>query len=105
MCYCTIQMGHPSSGQIFKAIPCVQDRNGSTQFDLMLILEEGTSVTGSLFYSSDIFSEETAARMAGHFKVGSDPKFTINVAMLHNFAVNDICGTDVGMQCSQQYSA
>ena len=35
----------------------------------MLILAEGASLTGSLFYSSDIFSKETAARMAGHFKV------------------------------------
>lgn len=60
----------------FQALPCVQDGNGSTQFDLMLILSEGTSVTGSLFYSSDIFSEATAARMAGHFKVSSVPSFT-----------------------------
>ena len=39
----------------------------------MLILSEGSSLTGSLFYSSDIFSQETAARMAGHFKVAPDP--------------------------------
>ena len=42
----------------------------------MLILEEGASVTGSLFYSSDIFSEDTAARMAGHFEVSCNLSFT-----------------------------
>lgn len=44
----------------------------STQFDLMLILSEGSSLTGNLIYSSDIFTEGTAARMAGHFKVATN---------------------------------
>ena len=37
----------------------------------MLILSESSSLTGNLIYSSDIFSEETAKRMAGHFKVAT----------------------------------
>ena len=35
----------------------------------MLILSEGSSLTGNLIYTTDIFTEETAKRMAGHFKV------------------------------------
>lgn len=49
----------------------IQAGSISTQFDLMLILSEGSSLTGNLIYSSDIFTEETAKRMAGHFKVAT----------------------------------
>lgn len=38
-------------------------------FDLSLEVMKGEVIRGVIQYSADLFSGETAARMAGHFKV------------------------------------
>ena len=47
-----------------------QVAGGSVQFDLVLSMaEEGDTLQGQLIYTTDLFTQSTAERMAGHFTV------------------------------------
>ena len=57
----------------------------ASQFDLVLQASMGKALSGEILYSTDLFSTETAARIAGHFKV-SDSECLCDISSVQMFA-------------------
>ena len=64
----------------------VQLKSAGVQVDLVLeLVETGDKLTGHLEYCSDLFSPETATRMAGHLQVSLREEVLLLIVRLNCF--------------------
>ncbi len=59
----------PADGNLNDGMRALQDGSAQAQTDLVLNMEEGEQLTGSIEYATELFLPATAERMARHMEV------------------------------------